>query len=154
MTVSTLTTTSGVQTVTLPADYQEFLALSIDGDPLEFIPADRLRARGTDDSRTPRFFSIEGDLLLLSPLPAEAETIEIKYYAKVPALASTSTNWLLTKFPNIYLYASLVSGYHYVKNEQKADYYGSLYAQAVAVAKTDDQRATHSGSPMVVRARQ
>lgn len=152
--VSTLTTTANQQYVTLPADWLEFVHLSIDTEPLQYMPAERIRERADDATKdTPLYYAVEGDRLLLSPTPSAVETINITYQAKVPQLASYGVNWLLQKYPNIYLYGTLVSAYQYLMNEQKADYYGTLYSQAVAVAKADDVRAMSGGSPLTIRAR-
>lgn len=157
VTTSTLTTVANTQEVTLPADFLEFANLSIDGEPMEYVSASRIRELAdlnhTGSPREPTLYSIEGNSLLLSPTPDTAYTINIKYYAKVPALATASTNWLLTKHPNIYLYGSLVSGYHFTMNDERANFFGALYAQAVQGAKAADLKALSSGSPLTIRTR-
>ena len=153
---STLTTVSNQDYVDLPDDWLEFKALSISGKPLHYVPADRVRDKNGNDSvrGTPTEYSIEGDSLLLTPGPSTtALTIDIKYYAKLVALATTPTNWLLTLYPNIYLYGSLVSAYQFMMDENRANYYGGLYTQAIAVAHGSNARALSSGSPLQVRPR-
>lgn len=150
---STLTTAADVQTVALPGDWLEFVSLSLDGAPLQLMSADRIRDLSGGGSVEPKHYAIEGANLVLSQTPNEAYVIDINYHAKIPALATNSTNWLLTKYPQIYLYASLVSGFQYLMNDQRADYFGNLYAQAVAVAKAADVRALSSGSPLRIRPR-
>lgn len=143
--------------VALPEDWLEFESLSDDGRPMEYITASELRSRkdesATLNSRVPARYGMEGRNLLLTPTPADVRALDARYYAAVPPLATNATNWLLTKYPNIYLYASLVSGYQYLLNEEKATYWGNLYVQAVSVAKGADDRAQTSGGRLTVRTR-
>jgi hypothetical protein len=107
----------------------------------------------TGSGSGPTHYSIEGDELLVYPTPDDSLSLDCTYYAKLPALAENSTNWLLTKYPQIYLYATLVSASQFLKDNAGADYWGNLYAQAVAVAKASDVRAMSSGSPLRIRPR-
>ena len=153
---ASLSTVAGVQTVTLPADWLEFVALSTGGVPMELGTSDGIRSRAawyTASPLTPATIAIEGDTLLLSPTPDAVYVIDAQYYSKVPPLATSSTNWLLTKHPNVYLYGALVSGYHFTMNDERANFFGNLYAQAVAGVKASHVRALSSGSPLTVRAR-
>jgi hypothetical protein len=150
VTASTLTTVSGNQEITLPTDWCEFVSVSINDVPLEYYPANTIRERATESSAgAPMMYSVEGDSMLLSPTPGDTVyTVDIKYYAKIPALTASATNWLLTKYPMIYLYGALVSGYQFLLNNERADYYGLLYTQAKDLAKATDNRARTSGSPL------
>ena len=151
----TLTTTSGIESVALPTDWLEFATVAVGGKPMRYITVDALRARaelvaGGDTE----YYSIQGANMLISPTPGDtAVTIDIAYYAKIDPLSTTSTNWLLTKYPNIYLYGALVSGFQYLMNDERANYFGLLYTQSVNLARATDQRATSSGSPLRIRTR-
>lgn len=146
----TLVTVSGEQGIVLPLDWCEFVSVSINDVPLEYYPANTIRERASESSAgAPMMYSIEGDSLLLSPTPGDTVyNVDTKYYAKVPALSVDATNWLLTKYPMIYLYGALVSGYQFLLNNERADYYGLLYTQAKDLAKATDNRARWSGGPL------
>jgi hypothetical protein len=148
-------TTDGTQKVVLPADWLEFDSLRVNGEPLELIPVDKLYSQANIATGQQRYYAIRGNYLLLSPTPGSTPvTITIDYYAKIPFLSDTITsNWLLEKNSNIYLYGSLVSGYQYLLNTKQADYWGTLYTQAVDLAKAADVRALASGSPFRMRMR-
>jgi hypothetical protein len=151
---ATLTATPGVQEVALPSDWLEFKELNIDGLPLELSTADVIRENSKRIGSRIWKYAIEGDVILLSPTPGTTPVqIAIKYYAKIPPLQTSITNWMLTKNPNIYLYGSLVSGYQYLLNDERANYWGLLYTQAVRLADANDKRAISSGSPLTIRVR-
>lgn len=152
-----LSTVIGSQNVALPADWLEFDSLTDNGRQMEYISPSELRDRidesATLNARVPARYCIDGTNLILTPTPAEMRVLAARYYAAVPPLASNATNWLLTKYPNIYLYASLVSGYQYLLNDERANYWGNLYGQAVSVAQGADERAQTSGSKLTIRTR-
>ena len=149
-----LNTVIATQKIALPADWLEFKSVVYAGDPMEYMPLDRIKEYADETGRSdPLGYSIEGLNLIVAPTPATVYAIATTYYAKVPAIATASTNWLLTKYPNIYLYGSLVSANQYTMDMQKADYWGGLYTQAIAVASGSNDRALSSGSPLRIRTR-
>ena len=155
LTTAALSTVANVQTVALPTDWLAFKALSVSGEPLVYLPADRIRAQADGGTREPDSYAIEGDDLLLSQTPDAVYTIDTVYYAKIPALASAvgGVNWLLTKYPNIYLYGALVSACQFTMNDERANYWGGLYSSAIESAIRSDRLATSSGAPLRVRVR-
>jgi hypothetical protein len=148
-----LATTPSSMAVALPTDWQEFASLTINDVPLEYVPANTIRERAKEsNSGYPALYSIEGESLLLSPTPGVTPfNVNVTYYATIPSLATTATNWLLTKYPMIYLYGAMVSGFQFLLNTERADYWGLLYTQAKDLAKATDNRARSSGSPLRMR---
>lgn len=56
----------------------------------------------------PKHYTIVGTEFRFFPEPETSYTVEYTRYSRLPALSdSNTTNWLLTAFPNVYLYASL-----------------------------------------------
>jgi len=104
--VTDLTPTSNV--CTLPSDYLEYkrvVELASIRRPLEYITEDA--ADYVYPDRTTglacHFMIVGSDL---TALPLSSNNIELTYYQKIPALSSSNTtNWLLTRYPNIYLHA-------------------------------------------------
>ncbi len=152
ITVTTLPTVAAQDYITLPADWLEFKYIKYSGEPLEYTPPDLIR---WDNEQTGDLsaYSIEGDRLLLNPTPSAIVTVNIAYYAKVVALATTSTNWLLTKYPDIYLYKALANAYRFMLNEERAAYWDVQWSQEVEKAHNADKASTISGGPLRIRAR-
>lgn len=158
LTAGTLATVAGVQSVALPADFLEFENLSVlDGTvyrQITYVTSENLNTRypSGDQSNTPRIFTIEGDSLLLGPTPDGIYTLAASHYAKFAALSTTPTNWLLTNHPSIYLYASLAEGANFLKDDAGVvKWLGRYNADATALQEAND-KATHSGSALRVRA--
>jgi hypothetical protein len=56
----------------------------------------------------PKHYTIVGTEFRFFPDPEASYTVEFTRYCRLPALSDSNTaNWLLTAFPNVYLYASL-----------------------------------------------
>lgn len=117
LTTTELTPSSGV--CDLPADYAQYRQVTALTDPRRVLEAVAPSFRDTDQafrsSGLPSWFSISGDEMLV--LPTNAANVELEYYAKVPAL-SGAANWLLTKFPNVYLYGCLKHACIYIGDER------------------------------------
>ena len=149
---STLSTVAAQDYIALPDDWLEFVYVKSDSLPLEFMPADRLRAASLQTGALENY-SIEGGRLLLSPTPAAVTTIDISYFAKLPVLSGTSTNFLLTRWPQIYLFKALANGFRFLMDSPHADSWDALYAAEVAKAQTVDKAVLSSGSPLRIRTR-
>jgi hypothetical protein len=79
--------------------------------PLEALTLNALKNLYPDNrSGIPLAYAIDGPNIVLGPLPNAACTLSLKYKQKIQGLSgSNTTNWLLTKHPDLYLLASLVA---------------------------------------------
>ncbi len=151
------TTTSNDEYVALPDDFIEGVNVQIvDGaSPLRFVTldeADRIKKRQTYTDVA--FYSLMNGAIELVPAPGGNVEIEMVYYSKVPALSNVvTTNWLLTRAPDVYLYGSLVHAAPFLMDDQRVATFGSFYTSRVAALNDDTQKALHSGSPLIARAR-
>ena len=152
-----LTTVAGDKAVALPSDWLEFENLTITStDPkrtLHVVTPEYLDERWPENAITgiPTDYTVVGGNLELGPTPDAAYTISADYYQRFPALSSSSTNWLLTNHPNIYLFAALAEGSLFMMDEQRAAMWEGKYeADATALQDADD-KALRSGSSMRVR---
>lgn len=97
-------------------------------------------------------YAIVADSLLFGPTPDGVYTVSVTYYQRFTALASASTNWLLTNHPTVYLNACLVEGSAYLMDADKAQAYESRYQAAMRDLQFVDDAALRSGTAMRVRA--
>jgi hypothetical protein len=75
----------------------------------------------------------------------------LSYYKKLPALAADSdTNWLLTNFPNLYLYSALIEAYAHLKDDARIPTAARMYAAAANALIDSDQAERHSGSTLTM----
>lgn len=149
------TITSTLGDVALPADWLEAINLKIDGGqtPLRYITLDEADIITSEQVYTqPRFYTIVEDVIRLVPAPGTNEDIDLIYYSKIPALSDvTTTNWLLTKAPDVYLYGALVHAAPFLVDDQRIGVFGQFYSQRVEALNQDSNKALHSGSPLIAR---
>jgi hypothetical protein len=121
-TVGTITMSSG--TGTLPTDYLAWKRLTWPGSTsmeLDYVHPGYLKAAyPTSPAGTPQIWTIEGSSILTRPYDSNNTSLTFLYYAKVPDLATNSTNWLMTAHPDLYLFGSLVEAQAYVLDAEKA----------------------------------
>jgi hypothetical protein len=156
ITTSTLTTSIGVRGINLPTDWLEFENVSLLTSPerqLTYAPVEHMDVVYPNNGRndTPSLYTIEGDQVLFGPTPDSTYTVSILYYAKFPALATASTNWLLVNHPTAYLYGCLMQGCVYLKDKEGAQEFNALYVNVITDLQKQDDQAQHSGSSLRVR---
>lgn len=99
---------------------------------------------------TPRFYSVDGQSIQTAPGGVGVEFTLI-YYAKTPALVSpTDTNEILTTYPTIYLYASLIEANSFVQDMEQRSASTEVYASEVARAN-EASAMSEAGSAIVMQ---
>lgn len=152
---TTLVTVGGVNTVALPTDMLEMRRLQVAGtynQPLSYRAPDELSIDFSDNSSAqPIVFTVIGGNLELAPIPDAVYSLDLTYRQKIPALsASNVTNWLLTAWPNAYLYGSLLAATPFIMNDARLGLWAQLYKTAIDGINGVDW---YSGSTMKVIAR-
>lgn len=138
--------------VSLPTAFLAFKELRFDGDPsytLEPKPLEWLRNQPTSADR-PGYFAVTDTQVICWPTSG---SIQGTYYRSLPSLVSNSTNWLLTKHPDLYLFTTLEEAAFYLRDD-KLGQMSAMKAQALLdqVQGSDNANALNGG-PLTVRAR-
>jgi hypothetical protein len=153
------TTTNDDEFVRLPLDFLESINLQLtDGQsPLRFVTLDEADIINKRQAyNAPTFYSLMNGAIELVPPPATGDDVEIEmvYYGKIPALSDSNTsNWLLLKAPDVYLYGALVHAAPFLMDDQRISVFGSFYSQRIEALNDESQKSLHSGSPLVARTR-
>ena len=141
MTDATITFTNGVAPV--PADFLEMISLF---DPQGCA----LVAGSIADTKWPnsqyRRYAIDGSTVLMYGLNGDSRNIS--YYQSLPTLttSSSTTNWLLTKYPHVYLYAVGMEAAKFLRDANLSQATSTLLTAALADMKVDDDRARWSNA--------
>jgi hypothetical protein len=140
--IDDLTPTSGV--CALPSDYLQYRRVVETSSPRRDL--DYIAPTSADQMYTSRssglacHFTIVGASLYTFPLASN--DIELTYYGKVPALTSVATtNWLMTKRPDIYLRASLMMAAEWIKMDDEAAKQAAMLSSLVVAMNGSDQMA-------------
>lgn len=144
----------GDENVTLPSDYLEMRALkettNVYSGTIEAITPDEWWTKKREGPwGFIRFYSIIGGQIRLQDAPnTSGLKLEMNYYAKIPALSDeNTTNWLLTKYPQLYTYGSLIHAEPFLKNTSRIGEWTELYDQTRAGILEADRRAQSSMGP-------
>lgn len=151
----TLTTPSdGSNTVAAPADLlemQRLLLLDSQNVVLQYLTPDEFAARhASNRSGRPEDFTVTGGSIELGPTPDAAYTLQLSYFQKLPSLAANGSNWLLSAWPDAYLWATLCAAQPFLMNDGRLPTFERLYAQAVQSINSVEW---YSGTTMRVKAR-
>ena len=151
------TATSDGQFVALPPDWLEAINMMIVGgqSPLRYITPDEADTIIKAQTYTStRFYSMTTGVIELVPPAVDDITIDMVYYGKIPALSdANTTNWLLTKAPDVYLYGALTHAAPFLMDDQRMAVFSQIYLARVQSLQDESQKALHSGSPLISRPR-
>tara|TARA_R100001510_G_C7623100_1_gene183564 strand:+ start:507 stop:1127 length:621 start_codon:yes stop_codon:yes gene_type:complete len=154
------TATLDSQYEALPARFIAPIRLSItSGDTftIELISQNQMvdrRAAARNTAGRPQFYALTQGEIEVFPTPDTDYTLEMVYYEKAEALSDTNTtNWLLTHYPSVYLYGSLVHTAPFLKDDPRLQTWGTLYQSAIAAVNQDGQNAKTSGSGATIKIR-
>ncbi|HEX3156701.1 MAG TPA: hypothetical protein VHV32_18880 [Candidatus Angelobacter sp.] len=104
-----------------------------------------------DTSAPPRYAVVVGAKTYVRPAD-DGLIYPTVYYASLPALsASQTTNWLLTKYPNLYLFGSLLFLSAYNINDDRIPVWKAARDDAMARLKADSKRAKFGHSTLQMR---
>lgn len=154
---ATLTTTAGVQGVTIPSDYLEIenITLTSTSPPasLAVVTPEILDRKFPLSYQTgqPQVYALLGDSINFGPTPDAAYSVSVDYYARLAALSVTPTNWLLTNHPMVYLAGALCEGWLYLQDADKVALWDQRYRSEVKQLQETDDSSLRSGSEMRVR---
>jgi len=153
--------TVNTQYSAIPTDFLEPIRLHLEtGDyqPLELLSQQEMQARRKGNLNTsgkPAFYAFTQGEIELYPSPDGDYGLEMNYYQKIPALSSSQTNnWLLTNFPDAYLYGSLVHSAPYLAEDVRVAAWSTFYQNALGsiMAESDQAKFGGSGRRMKIRA--
>ena len=123
--ITTQTLTVAGELLTLPATFAEMIGV-YDALGREYLGYDVQDATVT-------MASVEG-------------AVSVKFYARIPTLTSsvTTSNWLLARYPDVYLYAVGFEAAKYIRNAELAVQTKGLLDEALFSARADDERARYA----------
>lgn len=145
ITPDTLTFADGV--ATLPTDFLEILhVFGLNGKQLRASTLADAKRPGSVWSR----YSIDGTNIYLSGFSGDRD---IEYYAALPTLTAspTTTNWLLSKYPKVYLYAVSKEAAKYLRDAEGAAAMDTLLSESMAGLKANDEKARWANSTVRVQ---
>ena len=144
-----VTTSVNEQYENLPIDWLEMIQIQLTaGGGLQVISAAEMQNRKEASlvAEKPKYYRLTSNQIEFYPLPNASYEAAMQYYARVPALTNVdTTNWVLTDYPDIYLYGALIHAAPYLADDQRITVWASLYQSAVDSLDRDNKKSRVSG---------
>jgi len=127
----------GSEIITLPTDFKSLISFTLTG-PTYFGPLTQVSMNELEDlkqsqgdaSGVPSHFALVGGKLYIHKVPGETYSGRIVYERTITNLSSTTTtNWLLTNHPDIYLYSVLMEAAPYLKDDNRLQAWEAIREQ-------------------------
>lgn len=104
----------------------------------------------TESGDYPVVFTISGGEI--KTLPVTTGAISVIYKLGLPALSTTNTsNWLLARAPDLYLFSSLLQAEFYGWNDERLPLIKSACDEMIAEMNVDSERRRLGNSPLAPR---
>jgi hypothetical protein len=141
--VASLTTSITDRFATLPTGFMEAIDLSLylDDYPqtLTQVPLSKINGNSLTDQAQPRFYAISSNIVF-DVISDEVYTLSLRYLKKLD-LATDLTNYVMTTYPDIYLYATLMAAEPYMKNDKRLGIWAGLLKDGIEAANRLDGRS-------------
>ena len=143
---------------TVPSDCLGIRRLDRDDDTmgLDYLTPDALAldvAREASSTTLPRYYTVEGTTIKLSP-SGYGSALNILYWAEPTGISSSNTtNAILTAYPTLYLYATLMQAFSWMDNPEKMQTYLAETRAAVSGINSTKIATQHGGGSMIAKPR-
>lgn len=139
----------------IPSGVLEIIQLRLLTSPitsLQYVSPDQMSVYRREESGKPELFTMHAEFEF-NKAPDASYSGELFYYkALTPLSDSATTNALLTRAPDAYLYGALLSTAPYLLDDSRIEVWGALYRSAVEGLQ-QARRQERSVGPMVSRVR-
>ena len=153
-TAVTLYTVADSKTITAPDDIIESVRMTLQTSPnrlLNYLAPEPLVTQFANQaSGEPQAYTVYGSQFEFGPVPSSVYEIEYVYRQKIPPLSTENpSNWLLAKWPYVYLYGALLASAPYLGQDQRVVVWQKEYQEMV---DNINQIDWYTGTSMRVRA--
>lgn len=154
-TTTTGTLTGATDTISFPADCAAISKVQLNTTTefiLEQTSRESLIRKGESyASGLPRYFAVNGNQIQVKPTADTDYTYELSYYQNIPSIETNTTNWLLTLYPDVYLYGALAEAAPYMKDNEETVVWKAQAASVLVEIMRADKRDRYSGGTLRAR---
>ncbi len=131
-----------------PDQSKEVLAKGWENSTSPFL----VTQNGVSLSGLTTYYTIIGNRIRIFPAPSSSspDQLDLWYYARLnPLNTTTTTNWALARYPDLYLYGSLVHSAPYLKADERIQVWESAYQTILKDIEVEADRAVRSQTKLV-----
>lgn len=154
--VAQATGTASSEVIAVVSDMIEPIMVRLDSQVVDYRPPTDFYSRDavTLPASSVLYYTVVGAEFRIAPAPTATATspYTIDYYQEIPALSDSATsNWLLAKWPNVYLYVSLIEAESYLKNDDRVPLWQQHYGILKNAINGADRRIKMVSGPQAAR---
>lgn len=137
----------------LPSDFRAVRMIEAEGKTLEYrTPWQLQKLVNAQSQLTTPVYTVQDLQYRVYPVAA-GTVVTLLYYAALPELSSdTSTNWLLTRRPDVYLYAALAQARMYLHDDARVMAAQAFVDRYIVEANRAARTIAVGAAPLAVRA--
>ena len=149
-------TVSGTAELALPDDFLSARDLYLDSDPdvvLEAMSPATLRNSYPNALQgSPAAYAVVGQQIILGPTPDASYSILLDYYQRIPSLnTDNTTNWLLSAYPDLYLWGSLCMAEAFLRDDNRLSVWKAAWDEATAEINAQGNRQRMPSAPLMMQ---
>ena len=146
---TSLTATPASRYIALPSGFKRPVALWLtDSTPRLLLTKRRPEEiEYAGSTGLPLCWAIDGANIALDVLAQSAFTLTLRYQAAFALSDTTTTNYVLTQYPDVYLFGALAEGARYIKDTNAIGLYETMFARALKEAA--DTESDVSDTPLL-----
>lgn len=132
--------------IELPDNYRQIKFLMIDGTPVNYV------SNLQGHAYTNNILGYTQINNKIRPFAKEGSKYQLVYYAQVPSLSEDEPeNWLLSKYPDIYLYATLIESAPYIKDDGRVATWATAYQNAITTLMQQNEIQRFGDTGLTIR---
>lgn len=141
------------ETYPLPCDFGGVESFRVDAASpykLQYATMDAMDNMVPYYNAAPTHYAIAGDSFVFAPVPGGNYTARLRYRKLLPKLSENGENWLLSRYPNAYLYGSAIHSAPFLADDPRIATWRSEFANIVELINLESRRESE-GSTMQTR---
>ena len=112
----------------------------------------RYKHKRENVSGEPVYYTLNSGQIEFIPAPDQDYELTMIYTARITSLSDeVDSTWLLTDYPDIYLYGALLQSAPYLQEDARIQVWAQLYSAAVANANAQSDKMQFGGNSLVMR---
>lgn len=142
-----------------PSDYRAIRAARLSASPnyrLRTVTLDKLTelvSTQTEGDGSPHAVAEQGTNLRCYPAPSASTDAVLVYYAAIPALSTDNvSNWVLTNYPQIYLYGAIAHAHAYMDDTEEERKFRAKFEDAMQRANVEGRDTLGDAAEMILSA--
>lgn len=132
----------------LPARFLGFRAVRFNANPdhkLEYVTPAVYDSKYVGQDTSALVYTIESGQLRVGPSASASDTLDVIYYQYPDVLTVANTNWLITTYPNVYLYGALRHLAIYCGMDSRLGFFQSSFLSTLAGLHAAQKSIAYSG---------